>query len=393
MADSRRELSGAKDTEALMSFGDHLDELRRRVFRALAAPIPLAILAFFFANHLRAVLERPLRDAMRAAGLPDQLQFLGVTEAMAVDLKLSFVFGVVVSSPWILWQLWKFIEPGLYEYERRFARLLIPGSILLTIAGILTLYFVLLPFSLAVLVDYGVEPRGGPVPTLNTAAIDPEKPAPPAIPLLSEAPATVRPGEAYVLVPQRLLCIPMSPDGTRIEIWTMALSKDSTYLQSYRGAEYHDFVLLMMLGVAVSFQMPLVILLLGWAGIVRNETLRKNRKYAIFVITIVSAVVTPTSDLTSMLLMLIPLYLLYELGIFLLTVVPPQAVSQGNVMSGLFRRVRQARSSGKRPAGAAQTERPTRTVQSEGPTRKNTHRPTGEPDGDADEDSAGGSRQ
>ena len=85
---------------------------------------------------------------------------------------------------------------------------------------------------------------------------------------------------------------------------------------------------------------PLVILLLGWVGIVRPETLSKNRRYAIFVIAIVAAIVTPTSDLLSMSLMMIPLYLLYELGILLLKIAPPSAVGDGTVLRGFWRRMR-----------------------------------------------------
>jgi sec-independent protein translocase protein TatC len=394
------------DREAVMSFGDHLDELRKRLVRALIAPIPLMVLAFLFATELRAVLEEPLRSALRANDQSDLLQSLGVLETMAVDLKLAFVFGLVASSPWILWQAWKFVEPGLYEHERRFARLLVPGSIFLTLAGAATLYFVLLPFSLEVLVNYGMEERGGPPPRLvaqNDSVSDPNaEPAtvPPSdaplgagIPILEEAPKEVRLGVPYILLSERILCIPVAPDGKTVQVLVVPLARHAAYMQAYRLSEYHDFVLLMLLGVAVAFQMPLVILLLGWVGIVRVDMLRTKRKYAVFILTIVSAVVTPTSDITSMLLMLVPLYLLYELGIILLVLVPPTAVSEGRVLGGIFDRIRRAprggrtaTSSGKPPSQTAQAEPAARPAPSPTSADERSAPRRREPDGDADED-------
>jgi Sec-independent protein secretion pathway component TatC len=294
----------------------------------------------------------------------------------------------VASSPWILWQVWKFVEPGLYEHERRFARLLVPGSIVLTICGILTLYYIMLPFSLEVLVNYGINERGTTAPALAPLPPDPQS-FTPLLPMLDGAPAEVVPGQAWIDVPRRLFCVPiLAPDGT-VSVLTMPLTKDSAYLQVYRMSEYLDFVLLLMLGVAIAFQMPLAILLLGWVGIIRIETLRGKRKHAFFVLTIISAVITPTTDLTSMLLMLVPLYLLYELGILLLAVVPPGAVSEGTVMRGFFRRLRESRPSGKGRARPAQTEPPTRPNPT--PALTDQTAPTGrrEPDGDADEHGAG----
>lgn len=329
----------ARGDGAIMPFGDHLEELRRRVMLALAVPIPLAVLVFLFADRVRAILIAPLLEALGANGLPQHLQALSPTETMAVDIKLAFVAAIVLSAPWILWQAWKFIEPGLYEHERRFARLLIPGSIALVLAGIATLYWVLLPFSLQVLVAYGMD--APPAPPAWVAGAAPEA-ATGAIPTLSENPAEVRPGQAWIKLPERTLCVAIDPGGgLPPEVLTVPLARGGgAYVQEYRLGEYISFVLLMMLGIAIAYQTPLVILLLGWVGIVRPETLTRNRRYAIFIIAIVAAIVTPTSDLLSMSLMMVPLYLLYELGILLLKIAPPSAVGDGTVFRGFWRRLR-----------------------------------------------------
>jgi Sec-independent protein secretion pathway component TatC len=383
--------------EAIMSFGDHLDELRRRAMLALVVPLPLAIVAFLFVNHLRAIIELPLRTALTRAGLSDQMQTRSVTEMMGVDLKLSFIVALVLSGPWIVWQVWKFVEPGLYAHERRFARLLVPGSFLLTIAGICTLYFGLLPITLSVLVQYGLEDRMREAPRLVAPAAD--APLPPTIPVLDAMPTEVIPGQVWVLGSTRQLFIALEANGEALVLMT-PLARDAAYLQQFLVGEYIDFVLLMMLGVAVAFQMPLVILLLGWVGIIRVELLRSNRRIAFFVLVIIAAIVTPTTDITSMALMTIPLYLLYELGILLLIAVPPGAVSDGNILQGFFSRLRASRRphhpphpSGKRPGAPSQTEQPERPVPPTGLPPQTTHPTRREPDGDADEDARGGGTQ
>ncbi len=384
------------DRESVMSFGDHLDELRRRVFMAIAVPLPIAILVFFFAARIREVIEYPLHAALRANGLPDQLQTRTVTELMGVDIKLSLVLGAVISSPWIVWQVWKFVEPGLYEHERRFARLLVPGSFLLCVAGILTLYFALLPISLHVLVNYGLEARDSSTPALVEPST-PDNVTYPRMPFLKEMPKEARPGEMWMLENDHQLYV-MTPKG---EVLRAPLSRDTAYIQQYLVGEYIDLVLLMTLGIAVAFQMPLVILLLGWVGIVSGETLRTKRLHALFILTIVAAVVTPTSDVATMLLMTIPLYLLYELGLLLLVAVPPHAVREGSVVRGFFRRIREAHTvrrpaspSGKAGVQAApptsQTEQPERQSPPTSPAAQTSETNRREPDGDADEDARGG---
>ena len=140
----------------MMSFGDHLEELRRRLILALIVPLPMMIVLFPFSDEIRGILTRPVFGALRSAGLPAQLQAMNPAETLATDLKLSIIFSLVLSGPWILWQGWKFIEPGLYNQERRFVHLLVPGSALLTIAGLALLYFGMLPLMLRVLIAFGV---------------------------------------------------------------------------------------------------------------------------------------------------------------------------------------------------------------------------------------------
>jgi len=336
----------------LMGFGDHLEELRKRVLLSLALPAPLAITAFFFAPSLRAVLCEPAFRAQRASGLPASLQVLSPTETIGADMHLALVVALVVSAPWILWQVWKFVEPGLYASEKRFVRLLIPASALLTVAGLSLLYFVMLPLMLQFLVSFG-----GPSPIERDAATNatnatnaPEAatapdtpaavpqiaapsptPAPFVIPILKEFPTNPWPGQMWLTPEHELrVAIPIG-DGTRVEIFSSALKRLGPLDQQFRLREYLDFVLTLMLATAIAFQLPLVMMLLGWIGVFEVSTLRHYRRHAFFVCVILAAIITPTVDPISMSLMAVPLYGLFELGIILLVIAPPRAVAEGSV--------------------------------------------------------------
>jgi sec-independent protein translocase protein TatC len=83
---------------------------------------------------------------------------------------------------------------------------------------------------------------------------------------------------------------------------------------------------MLMFAIAIAFQLPMVMLLLGWLGVLNPDWLRKNRRYALLVLALLSAIITP-QDIVSMLMMLIPLYMLYELGIQLIVWVPMTRVA------------------------------------------------------------------
>lgn len=324
------------DHASVMSFGDHLDELRKRVLLAIVAPLPLAVAIFFFAEPIRTFLCRPLISALRENHLPVQLQTLNPVETVLLDFKLAIILALVVSAPWILWQAWLFIAPGLYKHERRFVNFLLPASALLTILGLVLLHVVLLPLMLSVLVGFGVAgntgmPAAVPLPTVDDPALvapadgtgetRASGPTLGSLPVLAEHPTKVKSGDAWIKTPENLLCVAIA-EGGAIEFLSTPLGRGTLIVQQYRLSEYIDFVLLTTAGIVIAFQMPLVILLLGWLDIVRMDTLKKNRKYALLICTIVAAVATPSPDAVSMLITLVPLYLLYEVGVVALRFLP-----------------------------------------------------------------------
>ncbi|MDC0429261.1 twin-arginine translocase subunit TatC [Phycisphaerales bacterium] len=322
--------------QGLMSFGDHLEELRKRLILAAIVPLPLAVLLFFFASAIRSVLVLPALAAMEANGLPARLQALGPAEVLTTDLKLSFIGAAVISAPWILWQAWKFVEPGLYNQEKRFVYFLIPGSAILTAAGLALLYWVMLPLMLQVLISFGVP---GPadafgIPDSGTRIVESNGEGFPVFPVLEEMPANPAPGQAWIEPATRTLVVvvPTSNGAGTFELLSMPLSRAGTISQEFRLGEYIGFVLTLALAVTVAFQMPLVILLLGWAGIADRKFLTSNRRYAVLVCAILGAILTP-ADVVSMVLLFVPLYLLYELGILLLLVAPAERVAGGKILS------------------------------------------------------------
>ena len=321
----------------LMSFGDHLEELRKRLFLAIVVPLPLSVLLFFFAPIIRGVIVLPALAAMEANGLPARLQALGPAEVLTTDLKLSFIGAAVLSAPWILWQAWKFVEPGLYTQEKRFVHFLIPGSAILTASGLALLYWVMLPLMLQVLISFGVP---GPadafgIPDSGELIVERVDAGIPVFPVLAETPANPAPGQAWIEPVTRTLVVvvPVAGDSTQYELLSMPLSRAGTIAQEFRLGEYIGFVLTLALAVTVAFQMPLVILLLGWAGIADRSFLKKNRRYAVLACAVLGAILTP-ADVISMVLLFVPLYLLYELGILLLSLAPADRVAGGNVISG-----------------------------------------------------------
>lgn len=320
---------GEETTGGLMSLGGHLDELRSRLIKASVVPLAIALVVFMNASYVRAFLVRPLVQALEATGQPTNLQVLSPTETIMVDLQISIWTAVVVSVPWILWQVWLFVSPGLYSHERRYARFLVPLSAFLVVLGLSGLYLTM-PYMMEMMIGFGVEPpRTVAAPAPDAGAADA-----PRIDVREADPPTAAPGQVWMLKGDAQLYVAVDAgrgDGS-LEVRTIATRTTGALSQQYRLQEYVDFLIFFAVAIAIAFQMPVAVLLLGWIGILDTRFLRKYRRYAVFACAIIAAVVTPTVDVVSMLALMVPLYLLYELGILLLTVAPSQAVAEGGVV-------------------------------------------------------------
>lgn len=306
-----------------MSLGDHLDELRKRVFQAMIVPLPLAVVLFFFADFIIEWLLLPLQKVQMAWGFPPEVQVLSPPEFLMLQVKLSFILALVVALPWLMWQAWLFVGPGLYPRERRFVYLLIPGSLLLTAVGILVMYFIMLPLILQVLM---LITRGVEVPAALLPATDASQNSL-VIPIEESPPETAAPGTFWIDATTMTLKVAVTgPDASQVQLLQIPMQGGSAVMQVFRLSSYINFTLLLLLSIAVGFQLPLVLLLLSWMGIVDAASLRKKRRWALLVCAVVSAITTPP-DAFSMVLMLLPLYMLYELGIVLVGMLPAERIA------------------------------------------------------------------
>jgi Sec-independent protein secretion pathway component TatC len=365
MRDARatsRPAANATDDMAVMSFGDHLDELRRRLILSLVAPLPLFIVLFFVSSTLVEFTLRPVYRVLQDHDLPAELQVLAPPELLVVQLKLSAILSLVLAAPWILYQGWAFIAPGLYRHERRFVLFLLPGSGVLTLAGLALLYYVMLPLMLHVLVLVATNVEvdaGGPrrSEAVQKALAEGE------IEVVAAIPPEPPPGQVFLVVPDLRLFAAVPDDATgKVEL-VPVLPQGGHIAQTFRVASVVNFVLLLALGTTVAFQMPLVLLLAGWLGLVEASWLRARRKYAFFICAVIAAVITP-ADAASLLIMLVPLYGLYELGILLMVFVPASAVAEGRVLRfPRWRRAARPRSARRGGSTDKPAERPEQAIE------------------------------
>jgi sec-independent protein translocase protein TatC len=218
-------------------------ELRRRVFRALIALTICSIAAWFFYPSFLTLLAHPLRTLPGAGAVvgKGKLVFTAPQEAFFVRIKVVGFAGAVLASPFILWQLWRFLTEGAARRSVRYGVILIPVSVVLFAGGTVAAFAFVSP-ALHLFLYLG--------------------------------------GPHVVLVP--------------------------------RAADYLSFLLLIVVSFGVTFEYPLFLLGLIFAGVITSGTLRKRRRLAWFLLIVVSAVVTPTVDPITPLALAIPLALLYE---------------------------------------------------------------------------------
>jgi len=261
---------------------------------------------------------------------------------------------------------------------------LLPGSAILTVIGLSLMYFIMLPLMMYVLVNFGVsahsvtfEQRRDPrvVEILNQmheVNVRLEQP---------DAPAS---GDVWLLWPEMHLYAAVVDEqaggaqtGPAVDVVRIRPPARSKVSQTFRVSTTINFILLLLLGITIAFHMPLVMVVAGWLGIITPAWLAQQRRYALLVCGAASALLTP-QDVVSMIVMLIPLYGLYELSIILLRIATPAAVA-GPTAS-------RAASSDKPGESAEQPHKP---VQSEHAVRRGEH-PTqtdhDTDDGDVNED-------
>jgi sec-independent protein translocase protein TatC len=227
------------------SFMSHLVELRQRLVRAVAAVLVLFVALFLWpgSGYIYDLLAAPLMSA-----LPEGAKMIatGVITPFMVPVKVTALAAFLVALPYVLYQAWAFVAPGLYEHEKKLALPLVVSSTLLFIAGIAFCYYLVFGKVFAFIHDF--------------------------------APKSITP----------------APD---IEA-------------------YFSFVITMFLAFGLTFEIPIVVIVLVRMGFVSIEKLRDARPYVIVGAFVIAAVVTPP-DVLSQFMLAVPMCLLYEAGLFL----------------------------------------------------------------------------
>ena len=227
-----------------MSFFEHLVDLRKRLINSAIAIVIGAGIGVTISQKAMDFISRPMQEALRKQHLEDKLIYTSPAGLINIIITFGIYIGVVLAAPFVLYQVWLFIAPGLYKHERKAVTTFIFSSLFLFLAGISFGYFVMLPYMLDFLIGFQGPFR--PLISIN---------------------------------------------------------------------EYFDFILIVLLGLGVIFELPVLIFFLALFGIVTPKFLWKNLRYAILIIAVVAAIVTPTPDATTMLVFMAPMVLLYFLGI------------------------------------------------------------------------------
>ncbi|RTZ59788.1 MAG: twin-arginine translocase subunit TatC [Gammaproteobacteria bacterium] len=229
--------------EKEQSFISHLLELRTRLMRAVIAVMVVFAVAFPFANKLYALLAKPL-----LATMPDGATMIAteVASPFLTPLKVTFFFAFVVAIPVVLYQLWAFVAPGLYQNEKRLIMPVVAASVVLFFMGGLFAYFVVFPM------------------------------------IFSFFQAT-------------------APEGVAV----------MTDIQAYL-----NFVIKLFLAFGFAFEVPIFTMLVIKMGFATRESLAKKRPY-IFVGAFVAGMLLTPPDIISQAMLAIPIWLLFELGLFL----------------------------------------------------------------------------
>jgi sec-independent protein translocase protein TatC len=145
----------AKDEMPTMGFLDHLEELRKRIIYSIIAIAVGFFACWGYAENIYAIIQRPIMEALQSNGLSAKLVYLNPTEPFNLYLKVAGMAGLFVASPFVLYQIWCFISPGLYRNEKRYVMPFMASTVALFLAGGYFGYKLVLPQALVFLIGYG----------------------------------------------------------------------------------------------------------------------------------------------------------------------------------------------------------------------------------------------
>jgi sec-independent protein translocase protein TatC len=234
------------------TFWDHLDVLRASLIRMAIAVVLFGIVAFCMKEALFSIVLAPCSSdfiTYRLLGVEAfhlHLMNTGLTEQFMIHMRTAIYAGLLVASPYILYELFRFVSPGLYQNERRYAVWIVGAAYLMFLVGTLINYFVVFPLTVRFLGTYQVSPEVANMLTIQS---------------------------------------------------------------------YIDTLLGMSLVMGVVFELPVVCALMGRMGLLTDRFMATYRRHAIVAILVVAAIITPTTDVFTLFIVALPIYLLYEVSI------------------------------------------------------------------------------
>lgn len=314
-----------------MPLGDHIEELRSRLVKMLIGVVIALVVTVIYSFQIVGWLAQPLLYVQDKNGVASPPIQTDPTAGFAnVYMPVVLIAAVIVAAPWIIWQIWQFVVVGLYEHEKKAVHILAPFSTIMTGLAVAFTYYILLPVSLNFFmhfvtlypeVDLTQDPPWVTRMALSTLDTDsgarlPEDfvydTEPLRIPVLESRPEN--PENNMLWINGKLGRVEMFFDD-KVSVLAQRSTKLITPLPAMN--EYVRFAAIMMLGIVVAFQLPVVMLVLGWTKLFDPRGIASLRKYAIFASCALGAVLTP-SDPFSMLVLAVPLYLLFEFGLLLM---------------------------------------------------------------------------
>ena len=234
-----------------MTFWDHLDVLRSSLIRMGVAVVIFAVAAFMMKETLFSVVLAPRSSdfvTYRLLGVEEfslHLMNTGLTEQFMIHMRTALYAGLLLASPYILFELFRFVSPGLYQNERRYAIWIVGAAYVMFLVGTLVNYFVVFPLTVRFLGTYQVSPDVANMLTIQS---------------------------------------------------------------------YVDTLLGMSLVMGVVFELPVVCAMLGRMGLINAQMMTGYRRHAIVAILVVAAIITPTTDVFTLFVVAMPIYLLYEVS-------------------------------------------------------------------------------
>jgi sec-independent protein translocase protein TatC len=240
-----------------MTLIQHLEELRGRILRSLAALLIGFSVCFFFAKPIFRFLQQPILDYLPPG---KKLVFLKVTDPFALYMKVAALAGLFLVLPYILYQVWRFIAPGLYRHEKRYSVPFIVFGSFFFLAGGMFAYYVAFPYAVQFLINLGED-----------------------------------------------------------------------FEPAITGPSYLSFLLTVILGMALMFELPVFILVLSQIGVVSPRFLLRQFRWAVLIIVAVAAVITPTPDLVTLSVFALPTIALYLLGVAVAALVQGQKADETGV--------------------------------------------------------------